>query len=63
MINYAKKYKNKRVEYVYTQYFEGCEPKPKSNFICLLSILWNHYENMPIQIYRKFYHPKMKIFR
>ena len=27
---------------------------------------WNqvyHYENMPIQIYWKFYHQKMKIFR
>ena len=23
----------------------------------------NHYENKPIQIYRKFYHQKMKIFR
>ena len=23
----------------------------------------NHYENMPIQIYWKFYHQKMKIFR
>ena len=22
-----------------------------------------HYENMPIQIYRKFYHQKMEIFR
>ena len=22
----------------------------------------NHYENMPIQIYWKFYHQKMKIF-
>ena len=22
-----------------------------------------HYENMPIQIYRKFYHQNMKIFR
>ena len=27
------------------------------------SINPNHYENMPIQIYRKFYHQKMKIFR
>ena len=25
--------------------------------------LRNHYENMPIQMYRKFYHQKMKIVR
>ena len=25
--------------------------------------VFSHYENMPIQIYRKFYHQKMKIFR
>ena len=27
------------------------------------TVVRKHYENMPIQIYYKFYHQKMKIFR
>ena len=27
------------------------------------NLLGRHYENMPIQIYWKFYHQKLKIFR
>ena len=28
-----------------------------------IDIISFHYENMPIQMYWKFYNPKMKIFR
>ena len=31
--------------------------------IFIIDIPLMHYENMPIQIYWKFYHQKMKIFR
>ena len=35
--------------------------KPCDNFV--FGIAKVNYENMPIQIYRKFFHQKMKIFR
>ena len=33
------------------------------NFLFAFMHTLYHYENMPIQIYWKFYHQKMKIFR
>ena len=38
-------------------------PSPSWYWLWFSHVLASYYENMPFQIYRKFYHQKMKIFR
>ena len=43
--------------------FKHWEDREADLTICSSGLLYHHYENMPIQIYWKFYNQKMKIFR